>query len=409
MGNITDEPDWSGFLKAAMDSTIPLNMHWDLTYRCDHKCVHCYLTDRHRDELSLEECEAVLDELVAAGTISILFSGGDLFLRPDALEILKAARDRQFDVRINTHGNFITESVADALQEMGVARVSISVYSENAEVHEAVTLIPGSHQKSLDGARRLIERGIAVVFKTPVMAQNKACYHTVGPLAARLGASSELDAHIVPDDQSDFGLCAVGVHSSERVLALIGEMLKESDSLPEWYELHDAPPTARTCSAGTSMGYISPDGILYPCLNWRDPIGDLRESSFRTLWKHSEAVEKQRQVTRGSYLSDCDGCGFNGKCHYCPGISHAEHGQPGRRSEYVCERTHVTMSAFEHAKHLSDTGQDVPSPGSPEARALLERSTFAERQWAARQAGMSHASDRVRPIGQLVQIGEPTR
>ena len=405
MGAIGEQTDWSGFLKSAIAAVIPLNMHWDLTYRCDHKCVHCYLTDRQRKELSLEEAVGILDQLVDAGTLSILFSGGDLFLRPDALDILRAARDRNFDVRINTHGNFITEEVADALAEMRVARVSISIYSENPEVHESVTLIEGSHAKSIAGARRLVERGINVVFKTPVMVQNRSCYQTVGPLSESLGATWEMDAHIVPDDQSDFGLCSIGVHSSERVLAMIGEMLKKNETMPHWYEFGDAPPTARTCSAGTAMGYISPDGFLYPCLNWRDPMGDLRQHSFKTLWKESEAAQRQRKITRADYLTDCDGCGFNGKCHYCPGISHAEHGQAGRRSEYVCERTHLTMSAFEHAKHLSDTDQVLPTPGSSEAEALLERSTFADRQWSARQAGVSRPSDRIGPS--LVQIGEP--
>ena len=54
---------------------------------------------------------------------------------------MRAARARDFDVRINTHGNFIDDELADQLAEIGVARVSLSVYSENAKAHDAVTLI----------------------------------------------------------------------------------------------------------------------------------------------------------------------------------------------------------------------------------------------------------------------------
>ncbi len=405
MGKLGTQNEWSGFVKAAMAQCIPLNVHWDLTWRCDHKCVHCYLTDRRKDDLSLEEAIGVLDQLVDAGTLSLLISGGDPFLRPDGIDIIKAARARDFDVRINTHGNFIDDELADTLAEIGVAKVSISVYSDNPDHHDAVTLIPGSHAKSVAAARRLVERGVTVNFKTPVMVQNRDSYPSVRQLAAEVGASWELDAHIVPDDESDFGLCSIGVHDSERVLAMMHQVSDRMGALPHWTKMPGAESTARTCAAGTANAYISPDGVLYPCLNWRDPIGDLRETDFKTLWNSSPVVEKQREITRASYLDDCSGCHFHEQCHYCPGISHAEHGEAGRRSAYVCERTHLTMSAFERISMVKEEGQTIPAPGTPEAAQLLTRSTFAERQWASRSLGAARAHHGLTP--NLIQIEEP--
>ena len=37
-----------------------------------------------------------------------------------------------------------------------------------------------------------------------------------------------------------------------------------------------------------------------PCLNWRDEIGQLRETPFEELWHHSPIVEAQREITRGA-------------------------------------------------------------------------------------------------------------
>ena len=91
--------------------------------------------------MSLAEAEALFDELAKAGTLTLLFSGGDIFVRPDAMDIIAAARARRFDVRINTHGNHITEDIADQLADLGVMRVGISVYSLDPKEHEAVTLI----------------------------------------------------------------------------------------------------------------------------------------------------------------------------------------------------------------------------------------------------------------------------
>jgi len=396
-----------GLLQAAMAEAIPLSVHWDLTWRCDHKCVHCYLTERRQPELSLDECVEVLDQLAAAGTLMLLISGGDPFLRPDAVDFLRAARARTFDVRINSHGNHIDAGTADALAEIGISRVALSVYSAEAADHDAVTRIAGSHAKTIDAARMLVARGVPVRFKTPVMVQNRASFHTVGPLAESLGATWELDAHIVPDDQSDFGLCSIGVDPTDRMLAMLHDLARHRQHVTPVADLADTPSEARTCSAGTASAFIGPAGQLYPCINWRDTIGDLRQTPFADLWRAGQAIERQRRITRASYLDDCGGCGFHGKCGYCPGISHAETGDAGRRSAYVCERTHLTMAAIEHMDRLNRTGADVPPPGSAAALEIFDHPTFAERQLAARRAGFARPADQVPLRVPLVHIEEP--
>ncbi len=413
-------PAARGFFDHAIEAAIPLSLQWDLTWRCDHSCVHCYLTQRRQDELTLEQCLGILDQLVDAGTMSILFSGGDLFLRKDAVQILRAARDRDFDVRINTHGNHIDDGVADALAEIEVCLVNLSVYSAEAGPHEAITLIEGSHAKTLEAARRLTARGVPVRFKTPVMEHNRLSYHRVGQLAKQMGASWEMDASIVPDDQSDFGLCSIGVDPTDRMLALLTAI--EGQVEEPIHEIGDVPSSSRTCSAGTASAYIGPDGTLTPCINWREPLGSLKTVPFAELWWKSAEAERLREVRRATYLQDCEGCGFHGKCSYCPGLSHAETGDAGRRSPYVCERTHMTMGALEYAWRLKESGQPVPEPGSPEAAALFDGlPTFAERQMMARREGLATQADRLplklinvahqrrieKPAGSLIHIEEP--
>jgi radical SAM protein with 4Fe4S-binding SPASM domain len=394
----------------ALDEAIPLSIHWDLTWRCDHKCVHCYLTERRQDELSYEEGVRLLDQMAEVGVMMLLISGGDPFLRPDGIDLIRAARERGFDVKINTHGNFIDDALADQLAEIKPSQVSISLYSEHAHEHEAVTLIKGSHAKSLAAARRLSERGIKVNLKTPVMTHNATGWRGVERLAAEVGARWEVDGHIVPDDQSDFGLCKIGVDPTERVLAVLMAMAPHREAARPFYDLPATPSSARTCSAGTVSGYVSPDGRVSPCINWRQWLGSVREASFKELWFNSPTAKRVREVRRASYLKDCEGCAFHHHCNYCPGLSHAETGDPGRRSAYVCERTHVTMSALEHLTRLNEEGSPIPAPGTEEALTLFEgEPTFADRQWAARSAGLSHPSDRLRPRveGALIQIDEP--
>ena len=404
----------SSFLEHAKKRAVPLWVHWDLTWRCDLSCVHCYLNDRRLTELSTEECLRILDELAEVGTLLLLFSGGDLFLRPDALEILRAARGRGFDVKLITHGNHITEEVADALAQMGVTRVGMSLYSIDSDEHDAITRVRESHGKTIEAARRLVARGVKVQFKTPVMVHNRAGWSDIGQLADALGVDWEIDGNIQPDDQADFGLCGLNTSWEERVLAVMTALARRGEEIPPLHEVPDTPSDRRTCSAAHTSAFITPDGRLQPCINWREDIGSLRERSFRELWWDSPVAKKQREVRRASYLVDCDGCAFHGKCAYCPGISHAERGDAGRRSTWICERTHRAMAAIEYLRRLQQQGRGVP--GAREEVDLFDGPpTYAERQWAARRAGLSRPADRLRPSARscaaeipLVQIG-PSR
>ena len=66
----------------ATDLALPISVHFDLTYRCNERCVHCYLDHEDHGELTTSEVKDVLDELAAAGTLFLIFSGGECCCGP---------------------------------------------------------------------------------------------------------------------------------------------------------------------------------------------------------------------------------------------------------------------------------------------------------------------------------------
>src|SRR6266498_1668478 len=81
---------------------IPLGAQLDLTYRCNERCVHCYLDHDDHGEMSFAEIKDLLDQLAAAGVFFLTISGGEIFLRPDLFDILEHARGLMFSVKIKT-------------------------------------------------------------------------------------------------------------------------------------------------------------------------------------------------------------------------------------------------------------------------------------------------------------------
>src|SRR5580698_7068309 len=144
----------------ALKLGIPLNVHLDLTYRCNERCVHCYLDHEDHGEMTTMEIKDLLDELAGAGVFFLTLSGGEILLRKDFFEILEYARELMFCVKLKSNAVLIREREAARIRDLGVESVQISIYSHRPEVHDAITLVPGSLKRSLNAIRFLKAHGL---------------------------------------------------------------------------------------------------------------------------------------------------------------------------------------------------------------------------------------------------------
>ena len=112
-----------------------LSVHWELTYRCNCRCTHCYVVKPGDEgfqsrgaELSTAEAKSVIDQLTALNVLNIGFSGGEVLCRSDFFEIAQYARKNRFAIRIFTNGTLIDAEVADRIAELFPVSVEMSVY-----------------------------------------------------------------------------------------------------------------------------------------------------------------------------------------------------------------------------------------------------------------------------------------
>src|SRR6266403_5589658 len=107
----------------AFNLGVPIAVHMDVTYRCNERCVHCYLDHDDHGEMTTAEIKRVLKELADAGTFFLTFSGGEVLMRRDFFELLAYARQLMFNVRIKTNAVMIGESEARRMLELGVDQI----------------------------------------------------------------------------------------------------------------------------------------------------------------------------------------------------------------------------------------------------------------------------------------------
>ncbi|HET9399436.1 MAG TPA: radical SAM protein [Candidatus Acidoferrales bacterium] len=309
----------------AQDRGIPLSAHLDLTYRCNERCVHCYLDHSDHGELSTAEILDLLDQMAAAGVLFLTISGGEIFLRRDFFEILESARAAAFCVRLKTNGVMIREAEARQLADLHIESVQISIYSDRAEVHDEITKLPGSLARSLRAVRLLRENGIRVTVANVAMSKNFTDYHRVQDLSARLGAHFALDPTVTPMMDGNRSVLDLGIDDSE-----LREVFRD-ESLVRNAGESCAPPSTVTegdldsypCSAGHTACYISPYGDVYPCVQFPLACGNIRQQRFVEVWRDSPQMNEVRSI-RLRDLSGCSSCVHGASCSRCPGLAFME-------------------------------------------------------------------------------------
>ena len=103
----------------ALTLGIPISVHLDITYRCNERCVHCYLDHDDHGEMTTAEIKDILNQLSDAGVFFLTLSGGEVLLRRDFFEIVEHARRLLFNVKVKTNGVMIREPQARRIRGAG--------------------------------------------------------------------------------------------------------------------------------------------------------------------------------------------------------------------------------------------------------------------------------------------------
>ena len=149
---------------------------WNMTRRCNLKCIHCYSNSAdidYPDELTTDEGKKLIDDLAAFGSPVILFSGGEPLLRKDLLELAQYARDKGMRAVISTNGTLITKDIAAKLQKVGLSYVGVSLDGLE-KTHDRFRGKKGAFAAAIEGIRNCRDAGIKVGIRFTVNKHNVA-------------------------------------------------------------------------------------------------------------------------------------------------------------------------------------------------------------------------------------------
>jgi radical SAM protein with 4Fe4S-binding SPASM domain len=298
-----------------------LNVHWEMTHRCNECCRHCYLEvlspgRRPADELTTAEALALLGQMAALGVLYLTLSGGEIFVRRDWQEIATAAHAHRFVLRIFTNGQAITAVRAAHLAAMQPYTVEISVYGADAATHDAMTQVPGSFVRTRRAFILLAAHGVRTVLKTPLMTSNIDQFDALHNLAATLGATFRYDLTLTPRRDGN----RVPLRYALGYADLVRHFRRTLTAAPALNAVG-----CRLCNVGRNALAITPNGDVYPCLELPLIVGNVRHTPLRTIWETAPSWAALTAL-ESETLPICGACPLGALCGRCHGTARHETG-----------------------------------------------------------------------------------
>ena len=292
---------------------------WNMTRRCNLKCVHCYAQAKDRvfeNELGTPQAKAMIDDLSAFGVPVLLFSGGEPLMHPDLTALAGYAVSKGMRAVISTNGTLITPEKARELKEIGLSYVGISIDGME-EIHDRFRAVKGAFKDAMAGIRNTQEAGIKVGLRFTINRFNvdeipkvfdlleemnipRVCfYHLVYSGRGSKLVNDDLSAEdtrkavdLIMDrtrDLHDRGLpkevLTVDNHADGPYLYL--RMKKEDPKRAE--EVLELLQMNEGNNSGRGIGCISWDGEVYADQFWRQhSFGNVLKRPFSKIWTDGE-------------------------------------------------------------------------------------------------------------------------
>ncbi len=298
------------------------SVHIEITSKCNERCVHCYIPHNKKYKvLSAEHIYSILKQCKDMNVLHITLSGGEPMLHKDFCNILKTCREYDFAVSILTNLTLLDSDIINEMKLNSMLGIQTSLYSMDSDIHDSITKMTGSFQKTKSSILELVDNDIPLQISCPIMKQNKSCYANVIEWAKEHGLEASEDYSLIAEyDHSNKNIC--NRLSLKEVHNILKDKVSNDAEYTEKLKINIAnnkniPPEEPVCSVCTSSICIAENGNVYPCAGWQDCVlGNALEESLSDIWNFSEKINSLRNIKNKDFPK-CMQCDAKKICSMC--------------------------------------------------------------------------------------------
>ncbi len=332
---------------------FPIRCVFELTYKCNLRCRHCFHADHSSQPLNIEQIKHIFKNIAASGTFDISFTGGEVFTRHDIFDIFEASHREKFLIAVFTNGTLITKETAKRLKRYNIRSVEMSIYGPTSDLHDKITGVKGSFNALINAIRFLRSYNIPVALKAKLFKDTFSVYRELKKLAEALDVTRYSFGHmIVPmkdGSKKNTHMKMSGGYLSDYFALMNEDGVFTKMKNNKFANAKCAMPELNVCSAGHNTFGINPYGELMPCILSQVSAGSLLKASLKDLW-HSSDVLKQWREIKLKDIYKCNKCKLIGMCVICQAEQLLEN-KALKPVRAMCESAYLTDKYIKEAQN----------------------------------------------------------
>jgi MoaA/NifB/PqqE/SkfB family radical SAM enzyme len=246
---------------------------FEITYRCNFHCKHCYLENLVSNEKNVEYWVCTLKKLVRMEYRDFILTGGEPLCYSDFNEILLYAKLLGMKTSIFSNGFYI-ENKIDQIKKSHVDKMCISIYGGSADVHDNITGVPGSFCQLMKSLDCLSKNSICTQLRMIVLKENYNEFERVVHISKAYGMELLLDPFLTP--KLDSHNCQDELKITEEQYNLMIHQFIDMNNV----KINNNKSCSGGCRAGTYLLVFDPSGNIYPCTKIRKLIGRCGDELF---------------------------------------------------------------------------------------------------------------------------------
>jgi len=303
----------------SIKNNIPISVTFELTYRCCYYCQHCYIPETHqlkkvKKELDIKQVDRILKELKNNGSIFLVLTGGEPFLRNDLAQICNLAVKYNFETRIFTSLYPVNEKVLQDIKLTGIKWLEVSFYGRK-KTYEFITGIKNSFDRVIENLKIAKKLGFKIKIKTPLMKVNYKDISWLNKFCQKNNFILNIDPNLTPLNNGSCDNLKLKANKIQLLKLFKTEYFKAEKNPDPMININFP-----VCVAARNVISIDPYGNIYSCLQLPVKIGNILNQPFKYIW-NSDKIKKLREYLN-KYPLKCRNCKYFNSCSRCPGISY---------------------------------------------------------------------------------------
>ncbi|MFN8606101.1 MAG: radical SAM protein [Vulcanimicrobiota bacterium] len=334
------QPDQVARLQAALDSghsELLSSVKIKLTSFCNLRCQMCaYWKTKSEQSLSTDQWFDVLAQLADMGCRKVHFSGGEVFLRRDFLDLVEHGTALKLKINMTTNGTLLTDERLRRLIRARPNSISLSLDGPKAEIHDGIRGLPGSFKRTTRTLRKLNQLGERLGYRPKVRINSvlqRSNYKSAPQLVRLVSELGAVELHPMPVDEKGerkHRLSMTQLHAYNQDIAprVLEERQKAGFSTAPWmvYPFGRTPEELENSRKGNySLGlytqkpclspwmhlFIGWDGETYLCCmtNRRmDSLGNVGRQSLQNIFNGPAMRAVRQRFLRLEMENSCRRC-----------------------------------------------------------------------------------------------------